>query len=113
MNEQWGRGVRSDLQKCDDGRTPQNGEGGSGSPLCAVFLREAVDVFVEDEVGHPQDIAQEEGGEQGDLLMPLLFALGLYGALSAVKDRFRADEKVFAFLDDVRVEALTRAVPAG
>ena len=29
----------------------------------------------EDEVGNPQDIAQGEGGEQGDPLMPLLFGL--------------------------------------
>ena len=57
----------------------------------------------EDEVGISQDIAQGEGGEQGDPLMPLRFALGLHAALSAVQDRFRADEKVFAFLDDVYV----------
>ena len=31
--------------ECDDGRTPQNGEGGSDHPLCVVFLREAIDVL--------------------------------------------------------------------
>ena len=49
-------------------------------------------------------------GEQGDPLMPLLFALGLHGALSAVQDRFRADEKVFAFLDDVYVTCAAERV---
>ena len=54
-------------------------------------------------MGNPQDIAQGEGGEQGDPLMPLLFSLGLHGALSAVQARFRVNEKVFALLDDVYV----------
>ena len=35
-----------------------------------------------DELGEPQDIPQGEGGEQGDPLVPLLFALGLHRALS-------------------------------
>ena len=36
-------------------------------------------------------------------LMPLLFALGLHRALTAVRERFLPSEKVFAFLDDVCV----------
>ena len=32
----------------------------------------------EDEMGMSHEIAQGEGGEQGDLLMPMLFALGLW-----------------------------------
>ena len=35
--------------------------------------------------------------------MPLLFALGLHRALSAVRERMQDEEKVFAFLDDVYV----------
>ena len=52
-----------------------------------------------DETGNVQDIPQGEGGEQGDSLMPLLFALGLHGPLSAVRVRLRDGEKVFAFRD--------------
>ena len=52
---------------------------------------------------NPQDIQQGEGGEQGDPLMPLLFALGLHRALTAVRERLLPSEKVFAFLDDVYV----------
>ena len=72
-------------------------------PFVRCFYGSPSTYLWEDEVGNPQDIAQGEGGEQGDPFMPLLFALGLHGALSAVQDRFRADEKVFAFLDDVYV----------
>ena len=35
--------------------------------------------------------------------MPLLFSLGLHGALNAVKARLSDGEKVFAFRDDVHV----------
>ena len=48
------------------------------------------------------DIPQWEGGEQGDPLMPMLFALGQHGALEAVHWRLR-DEKLFAFSDDTHV----------
>ena len=37
----------------------------------------------EDELGTTEDIAQGEGGEPGDPLMPLLFALGQHAALEA------------------------------
>ena len=56
-----------------------------------------------DEMGNPQDIPQGEGGEQGDPLMPLLFAFGLHRALTAVQERLVPGEKVFALLDDVYV----------
>ena len=42
-------------------------------------------------------------GEQGDPLMPLLFALGLHRAFTTVRERLLPSEKVFAFLDDVYV----------
>ena len=38
-------------------------------------------------------IDQGEGGEQGDPLMPLLFALGQHGALEAVQRTLRGDER--------------------
>ena len=72
-------------------------------PFVRCFYGSPSTYLWEDETGNVQDIPQGEGGEQGDPLMPLLFALGLHGAFSAVKARFREGEKVFAFLDDVYV----------
>ena len=46
-------------------------------------------------------IRQGEGGEQGDALMPLLFALGQHRALDAARDRLLPGERLFAFLDDI------------
>ena len=55
----------------------------------------------EDENGTTQIILQGEGGEQGDALMPLLFAVGQHAALVAVQGRLQQDERIFAFLDDI------------
>ena len=55
----------------------------------------------EDENGTTQIIPQGEGGEQGDALMPLLFAVGQHAALVAAQGRLQQDERIFAFLDDI------------
>ena len=55
----------------------------------------------EDELGTTQHVPQGEGGEQGDPLMPLLFALGQHRSLVAIQERLRGDERVFAYLDDI------------
>ena len=57
----------------------------------------------EDEMGVSQEIPQGEGGEQGDPLMPMLFALGQHRALVAIQERLWEGERVFAFLDDIYV----------
>ncbi len=54
-----------------------------------------------DDEGKGHDITQGEGGEQGDPLMPLLFALGIHDALEEVSRQLRPDEDLCAFLDDV------------
>ena len=54
-------------------------------------------------MGMSHEIAQGEGGEQGDPLMPMLFALGLHPVLRAAQARMRAGERIFAYLDDVYV----------
>ena len=48
-------------------------------------------------------IPQGEGGEQGDPLMPMLFALGQHSSLIAVSDRLHHGERFCAFLDDLYV----------
>ena len=54
-------------------------------------------------MGMAHRIQQGEGGEQGDALMPLLFAVGQHRALEAVRGRLLPTEKLLAFLDDVYV----------
>ena len=50
----------------------------------------------------PKSSSKEgEGGEQGDPLMPMLFALGQYPALPAAQARLQDDERVFACLHDI------------
>ena len=46
-------------------------------------------------------MTQAEGGEQGDPLMPLVFSIGIQGALEEVAESLRCGEQLCAFLDDV------------
>ena len=57
----------------------------------------------EDEEGVVHEIPQGEGGEQGDPLMPSLFALGQHQALEAIQEPLQTSETLMAFLDDVYV----------
>ena len=52
-------------------------------------------------MGVTQSIPQGEEGEQGDPLMPMLFALGQHGALEATQAWLGVGEYVFAYLDDI------------
>ena len=52
-------------------------------------------------MGIVHEVAQGEGGEQGDAMMPLLFSLGQHPALEAVHRQLRPGELLFAFLDDI------------
>ena len=57
----------------------------------------------EDENGVVHEIQQGGGGEQGDPLLPALFALGQHRALIAIQESLRPTEKLMAFHDDVYV----------
>ena len=48
-------------------------------------------------------IHQEEGGEQGDPLMPMLFCLAIHDASAVVKIHLVEGQHLFAFLDDIYV----------
>ena len=54
-----------------------------------------------DDTGHRRTVLQAEGGEQGDPLMPFLFAIGIQGALEEVSGSLEDGELLCAFLDDV------------
>ena len=53
-----------------------------------------------DQNGVRRAVSQAEGGEQGDPLMPLLFSIGIQGALDEVAGTLKAGEQLCAFLDD-------------
>ena len=57
----------------------------------------------EDEEGVVHEIPQGEGGEQGDPLMPALFALGQHQAPEAIQESLQPSQTLMAFLDDVYV----------
>ena len=67
-----------------------------GSPSTYVWL---------DSVGQPHRALQAEGGEQGDPLMPALFALAMHQALVALQPELRPEERSLAFLDDLYLTA--------
>ena len=51
--------------------------------------------------GQQRTVTQAEGGEQGDPLMPLLFSIGIQGALEEVATSLVPEEHLCAFLDDI------------
>ena len=57
-------------------------------------------------------IRQGGGGEQEDVLMPLLFLLGQHTALLAIQSELREGEFLFAYLDDTNAVVLLERVGA-
>ena len=70
-------------------------------PFVRLFYGEPSEYLWEDSDGNARPVQQGEGGEQGDPLMPALFAIGLHRALLATKACLPANEWLGAFLDDV------------
>ena len=70
-------------------------------PFVSQFYGQPSQHLWEDEEGVSHTIPQGEGGEQGDPLMPALFALGQHSALVAVQESSQPTERLMAFLDDV------------
>ena len=56
-----------------------------------------------DDMGTSHIIQQGEGGEQGDPLMPALYALAQHRALEVAASRLLAGEQLLAYLDDIYV----------
>ena len=77
-------------------------DGGSATlPFVRMFYGAPSEYLWEDDFGQVHSISQGECGEQGDALMPLLFALGQHGALETTARTFRAGEFMFVLLDDI------------
>ena len=76
-----------------------------GASACLPFVRQfytAPSRFVwHNAAGRPHAVDQAEGGEQGDPLMPALYALGQHPALVELQRHLRPGELAFAYLDDI------------
>ena len=70
-------------------------------PFVSMFYGTLSRYLSEDDAGTTHTIVQGEGGEQGDAMMPLLFALGQHPALEAVQHQLVDGEFIFAFMDDI------------
>ena len=70
-------------------------------PFLLLFYGGPSTYLFESTRGAAHEVAQGEGGEQGDALMPELFALGLDHALKEIQTMLLPEELCFAFLDDV------------
>ena len=69
-------------------------------PYVALFYGSPSVYIVYDEQGRAHEVRQ---GEQGDPLMPCLFALGQHKALLEVRARLHPSDTLYAFLDDIYV----------
>ena len=79
-------------------------EGGEeATPFVRMFFGEPSVYFWEHDHGVVHNIHQAGHGEQGDALMPLLFALGQHSALVAVQGQLVPGKRLMAFLDDIFV----------
>jgi hypothetical protein len=72
-------------------------------PFVRMFYGEPSEYVWYDDGGTPHIITQAEGGEQGDPLMPALFAMGQHPALMATRANLGPNEHLLAFLDDIYV----------
>ena len=70
-------------------------------PFVRLFYGSPTTYLWEDELDNSREAKQGEGGEQGDALMPALFALGLHPALQQADELLEEGEWLGAFLDDV------------
>ena len=70
-------------------------------PFVSMFYGKKSTYLWTDEESIVHYIEQGDGGEQGDPLMPALFALGQHAALVAAKEKLNDEDCLFAFLDDL------------
>ena len=77
--------------------------GDSALPFVLQFYGNPSSYLWDDDQGETHEIMQGEGGEQGDPLMPMLYALGQHQALRSVQSQLLHDERLLAFHDDIYV----------
>ena len=79
-------------------------------PFVRMFYGTPSEYLWEDDDGEVHKIAQGEGGEQGDPMMPLLYSLGQHRALEAIDREMGANQHLMAFLDDIFFVTMPREV---
>ena len=80
-------------------------DGGSAAlPFVRMFYGAPSEYLWEDSGGATHRIPQGEGGQQGDALMPLLFAVSQHSALEAAGTQLWPGDRIFAYLDDITPE---------
>ena len=72
-------------------------------PYVRLFYGSQSTCLFYDAAGEAHVVEQAEGGEQGDPLMPGLFAVGVRGAVLAANAELQPGETLSAFLDDTYV----------
>ena len=72
-------------------------------PFASMFYGSPSTYLFYDERGIAHEVRQGEGGEQGDPLMPCLFALGQHEALQQARHHLHPSDALYAFLDDIYV----------
>jgi len=72
-------------------------------PFVRLFYSQPSRYLWYDDDGREHEVVQGEGGEQGDPLMPLLYALGQHRALVEASASLQPGEHLLAFLDDLYV----------
>ena len=70
-------------------------------PFVRLFYGDVSEYLWSDDGDVTHRVRQGEGGEQGDALMPALYALAQHPGLQAVVERLEPGERLYAFLDDV------------
>ena len=97
------RRIRPHLTRFDARRPPFGPGGDSVLPFVLQFYGNPFVLFVGKRFwGHPRNPARRKG-EQGDLLMPLLFTLGQHQALRSAQSHLLADERLLASHDNIYV----------
>ena len=85
----------------------------SPRPVCAAWYGGTSAYLWWDAEGRRHEISQGDGCEQGDALVPALYALAQHDALAAAQGRLEPGEFLAAFLDDLYlVTTPARARPA-
>ncbi len=74
-------------------------------PPCFLFVKllysEPSSYLWQNDAGDVHNILQEEGGEQGDGLMPMMYALGQHDGLDEARSLLPPSDALIAYLDDI------------
>ena len=101
---QWSGRFRLDFESCHVGGIAGHGRWRCSPSICFSIPQLRLNVSICGRTSlESHEIIQGENSEQGDPLMPALFAVGQHRALVATSERLLLHEHHMAFLDDIYV----------